>query len=300
MMDKKTGRSIIMNHTQEKVVSLRWAIGLSSLLALLKTISGLTCSSATLLASALDSLMDTGVSSVNYLSVRKASKPPDDDHAYGHEKIESLASYTQGIIIFVFAFLILGDTIRRTWARNIVFHSEVAVATIILSAVINLFLTSILHRAGSKTDSLILKAEKAHYSMDILSYAVILVALLLVKWSGWSFWDLLGGVLLAIYVAYLAARILLQAGSELVDRSLAKRALDELDTLIRKQPGVLSYHQMRTRKAGAKTFIDFHLVLEPEQTFEEAHEITESLIEKIGTRFENADITVHEDPRGGR
>ena len=244
--------------------------------------------------------MDIGISSVNYLAVQKGSKPPDQNHAYGHEKIESLASYTQGGIILFFAGLIFAESVRRTIVKNFVLHSEMALLTIGIAAVINFLLTGILDRAERKTHSMILKAEKVHYLMDIFSYVAIFVALLLVRWTSWPGWDLVGGVLLAAYVALLAVQILIQAGNELVDRSLPKPALDELDTLIKTHDSrIIDYHEMRTRKASGRTFIDFHLVMQPNQRFEEAHAITESLIQKIRSKFQNVDVTIHEDPEGG-
>lgn len=284
----------------EKIVSLRWAIILSSCLSVLKAAAGLFSASTALLASALDSLMDVGISSVNYLAVQKGAKPPDEDHAYGHEKIESLASYTQGIIIILFAALLFIESIRRSVAGASVLHSNIAIGTVIVATFINLILTQILGRAEKKTGSLILKAENAHYSMDILSYLAIFLALLLVRITKWSGWDIMGGILVAGYVAFLAAQILVQAGNELVDRSLPKRFLDELDLLIKNHdPRILGYHEMRTRKVGTKTFIDFHLVMKPKQSFENAHAVAESLIEKIRFKFQNVDVTIHEDPEGG-
>jgi ferrous-iron efflux pump FieF len=284
---------------QEKIASLTWAIGLSALLAAGKAAAGFLCSSAALMASSLDSLMDTGISSVNYLSVLKGSKPPDNDHAYGHEKIESLASYTQGIIVLAAAAIIFAESGRRSWHPAALKYPWIALLTVVAACAVNLLLTFRLHRAEKRTDSLILRAEKAHYFSDFLSYVLIFAALLLVRLTGWTGWDVLGGAGVAAYVAVLAGRILWQAGNELVDRSLPPGALDELDRLIRTHKGVLSYHEIRTRKAGPRTFIDFHLVLEPRQSFEQAHEISEALIQKIRARFSNADITVHEDPEGG-
>lgn len=291
---------MFMQRVEKKIAGLRWAMGLSTVLAVMKGTAGFFCSSAVLLASALDSLMDIGISSVNYLSVKKGAKPPDMDHAYGHEKIESLASYTQGIVILIFAFLILAESFRRTLASSMVLHSGIALVTIFIASAVNLALTSILSRVEQETGSLILKAEKTHYLMDVLSYALIFCVILLVKFTGWNGWDILGGILLAIYVGLLAFKILFQAGNELVDRSLSKNTLDDLDALIGHHPGVVNYHELRTRKAGSRIFIDFHLEMKPDQAFEQAHETTESLIESIRTKFPNADITVHEDPQGGR
>ena len=283
-----------------KIRGLVAAISCSSFLFLFKIGGAIFCSSAGLLASAVDSLMDIGMSSVNYLAVRKGSKPPDKDHAYGHEKIESLASYTQGMVILIFAFAILEESVRRSFAPTFVSHSQIALAVTGIAALANLFLSGILYQAERKTKSLILKAELVHYSMDIFSYVFIFFALLLVRWTKWNGWDLLGGMILAGYVGSLAGQILVRAGNELVDRSLPPSALDELDRLIQSHDSrVLGYHEMRTRKVGTKTFVDFHLVMQPEQSFQEAHEVAESLIQKIKTRFEDADVTVHEDPEGG-
>ena len=288
------------NLLKSKTGSLKWAIGLSTLLMLVKGSAALFCSSQALLASALDSLMDMGVSSVNFLSLKKASKPPDEDHAYGHEKIESLASYSQGLLILIFAFFLFGSTFRRAFSGNKVVDPETGIWTIVFALVINFFITTILQRAERKTNSLILKAERIHYFMDILSYGVILISLVLVKVTGGSNWDIAGGILVGVYVIFLASQILLQAGNELVDRSLPQGVLDQLGTLIRRHdPRIINYHELRTRKMGNRLFIDFHLEMSSKQSFRQAHEVAESLIEKIREHFPNADVTIHEDPEGG-
>ena len=191
---------------KEKIGSLRWAIALSFLLTLVKGVAAFFTASQALLASALDSLMDMGISSVNLLSVHKASKPPDEDHAYGHEKIESLAAYSQGILILVFAFLLFGEGFRRTLAGSFIHRSGLALLVVGFSMAVNFLITAILQRAEQRTGSLIVKVEKTHYFMDILSYAVIVVSLVLVRVTGWPSWDLVGGIFVVGYVVFLAGQ----------------------------------------------------------------------------------------------
>jgi len=285
-------------NAQDKTRSLMLAVGLSGFLALIKGLAGFYCRSSALMASALDSFLDMGVSSMNYWSVKRGSKPPDSDHAYGHEKIESLASYTQGVFFLGLALFILWDTVQKIFNPRGIEHSTLALATIAIACLVNTVITLALHSSERKTGSLILKTEKAHYSMDILSYFMIFAVLLLERWTHWIYWDVIGGILVAVYVSYLAVQILLQAGNELVDRALGKPYLDELDRIIMEHdPRVSGYHELRTRKVGDKFFIDFHLVLLA-QSLASAHNISESLIQKIKSRFENADVTIHEDPEG--
>jgi cation diffusion facilitator family transporter len=286
--------------TNDKIKTLSWAIALAGFLALFKAAGAVVSASQALWASALDSLMDLGVSTMNFISVKKGAKPPDRDHAYGHGKIESLASYTQGVVILLFAGMLLSGSARRSADSYQILHSGTAVFVVALSGLLNLGLTLFLDRAEKRTESLILKAEKTHYLMDLLSYGVILAALLLVGWTGWNTWDRLGAAAVSLYVGFLAFQILYRAGSELVDRSLPERVLEELDNLIKTHdPRILDYHEMRTRRAGNTAFIDFHLVIKQDESFQDAHSITESLIEKIRTRFRDADVTIHEDPEGG-
>lgn len=289
MNDQKTLR--------EKAGGLGWAIGLAGLLCVIKTAAAFLCASQSLFASALDSFMDTGISTVNYLSVRKAAKPPDADHAYGHGKIESLAAYSQGLVILFSAVLLLAKTVQRAFSPATEVRSGAAIAVIIASMVINGVITLILERAQRRTHSLVLKAEQAHYATDLSTYLMLLLALGLVKLTGWIFWDLAGAVLAAGYIISLAFKLMAQASHELVDTALPESALDELDRLIRNHdPKILSYHEMRTRKVGERMFLDFHVVIRKDQSFQEAHELTESLIEKLKAHFPKADITVHEDP----
>ena len=285
---------------EEKTSILKGGVGLSSLLFLLKGGSGIFCASSSLLASSLDSLMDAGVSFVNYLAARESARPPDPGHAYGHGKIESLASYTQGIVILGLAFAILMESLWRGLQGDGVFYSRLALLTVLVAAVLNGIFSFFLHQAQKKTESLILKAEEAHYLTDILSYVVLFLVFIAIRVTGWNGWDFLGGLLMASYVAFLAGRILWRAGNELADHSLPPSALETLDRLIKgHDPRVRGYHELRTRRVGPQTFIDFHLVMPPQESFEEAHEVAESLIQKIKSRFQNADVTIHEDPEGG-
>ncbi|HNV86198.1 MAG TPA: cation diffusion facilitator family transporter [Candidatus Omnitrophota bacterium] len=280
----------------EKKTSLIWAIGFSSCLFIFKLGAALYCASQALLASALDSLMDIGISSLNLFSVKKSAEPPDEEHTYGHEKIESLASYTQGIAILLVSLVIAVNSVKKAFEGQEIFHTKAALIVIAVSSLANFAIIAILKKAQSKNESLILKAEGAHYLMDILSYAVIFTALLLVNLTDWHGWDFIGGLLVAGYVGYLAVEILLQAGSELVDRALPRRVIRELNVMIKRHDRrIVDYHELRTRKVGAKVFIDFHLEIEPRQSFKVAHDIADSLIEKIRKRYPNADVTIHED-----
>jgi ferrous-iron efflux pump FieF len=201
-------------------------------------------------------------------------------------------------MLLITAFF-MGETLRRGNADVPLLRPGLGLAVILLSTLVNSFLIWKLKQAERATGSLIMHTESVHYLIDLLSYGVILISLILVSMTGWPFFDLLGGLIVAAYVAFLSFKILIRAANELVDRALPQVVLDELDRIIRRHDeSIANYHDLRTRRMGNRNFIDFHLEFRGGQNFEKAHEITEGLIVKIQERFPNADVTIHEDPEG--
>jgi ferrous-iron efflux pump FieF len=268
-------------------------------LAGLKIAAGLAANSLALLASALDSGMDFLSSFVNYMSLGWAAEPADDDHHYGHDKIEALAGAGQGLLIGLSGLALLVESIRRVVESVVVSSGPQAIGVMVLSMVASIIHGTRLRRHAEETDSPVLKAEGLHFSMDVLANLGVILALGVIYFGGTPAWDVLISLIVAGYVVKEALTLLNGSAQQLMDRALSDEKTAEIEDLIRTHhPAIVGFHDLRTRKAGVKTFIDCHIEIRGIDKFTEAHDITEGLVDKIKERITNADVTIHYDPEG--
>jgi cation diffusion facilitator family transporter len=280
---------------------LKWSIATASFLTLLKFAVGLASSSMGLLASAVDSLMDVFVSSVNFISLREADKPPDHDHAYGHGKIESLASLFQSLLIGASGFYLITEAAKRLVLGETIELIDAALAVMVVSMIVTFLHVRQNQAAARQSGSLIVGTERLHFATDIWSNLGIIAALLLVRVTGNALWDLAIAVIVAAYIMKQSYGILRTSIDELIDRALPDEVQEELRQMILGfDKRILGVHNLRTRKIANRKFIEFHVELDKTLTFEEAHNLTEDLIEAIEKRHPDSDVNAHFDPEGGR
>jgi ferrous-iron efflux pump FieF len=287
------------NKTSQATGALMWSIAAASFMTIIKLAAAFLTQSMSIMASALDSLTDVGSSVVNLIAVRKAAKPPDEEHAYGHEKIESLASLFQSIFIGLSGAAVLIESVKRLIFGSSLNVVPVGIIVMIISILITFCLVMRLRTVYKKNGSLILGTEKIHYTMDFLTGSGTLLALVLVQFTHWIVWDLIVSVAITLYIFCTAFKILRSAINELLDQSLPPSAKREIHQLIRNHnPSIIGLHNFRSRRVRDKIFLDFHIEIRGEDDFKRAHLMTESLIQKIKQRYPSADITVHFDPEG--
>lgn len=277
--------------------SLKIAAGL----CVLKAAVGIQSNSLGILASALDSLMDLGSSAINYVSLQIARSPADRDHPYGRGKAEALAGLFQSVFIGLSGLALLAEAFRRFWFGAMVHAGLLSLGVMVLGTVVSAFHGRSLKRAAARENSTVLRAEGVHFAMDVLSNLGVLAALIAVRLSRNPLWDVAISGLISAYILFESSRILRDSVLELMDRGLPPAVQSQIEEMILgHHPNLVGFHEFRSRKAGNRTFIDFHIEIRGIQSFEEAHDITESLIEKIKAKTPNCDVTVHYDPEGAR
>jgi ferrous-iron efflux pump FieF len=275
------------------------SVGVALLLTVVKFSAGLMTHSMAIMASALDSTLDMMMSALNFFAFRVASKPPDEEHAYGHGKVESLASLFQSLFIGASGSFVIVEAVKRLIHGSYVSGIGLGIGVIGFSGVVTFLLSWRLNVLSKKNQSLILRTEKAHYAMDFVSYVGVITALVLVGWTGSASWDLIVSILVAAYIFKEAIHILTRSVSELLDRGLSNTELNTVKMLIlRHHPSIVGVHNLRSRVVGNLVFLDFHIEIHGEDDFKKAHDMTESLIDKIKSHHPNADVTVHFDPEG--
>lgn len=288
-----------IQHMKETAGALRLSIATALLLTCVKITAAVLTHSMAILASALDSLLDVAASSLNLFASAKAAKPPDENHAYGHEKIESLASLFQSLFIGLSGLWLMVESTRRLFSGSFVSEVGVGIGVMVFSIMTTLLLTWRLKVLGRRNKSLILATEGLHYTMDILTNGGTILVLFLVQWTHSVYFDLIFSIAIALYIFKTAYGILRRAVDELLDRSLPPVSKDEIETLIRNyHPSIIGFHNFRSRRVGEQIFMDFHIEIRGEENFRRAHDMTEALISRIQERYPAADITVHYDPEG--
>ncbi len=287
----------------EKTKRITSALTLSILtglmLALVKLATGLLTHSMAIAASALDSVMDVAVSSVNLFAAREAAKPPDEEHAYGHGKIESLAGLFQSIFIGLSGLYIIIESLKRLFLGSYVNQLHVGLGVMTFSAVASWLLVLRLQYVARHNHSLILTTEGLHFTTDMMTNGGVILALALVDITHFIFWDLVVSIVIAVYIFRTSFGILRRSIDELLDRGLSPVSKEEIEHLIRSyHPSIVGLHNFRSRSVGEQIFLDFHIEIRGEENFRRAHDMTESLIHQIQERYPGADITVHFDPEG--
>jgi ferrous-iron efflux pump FieF len=279
--------------------TIKLSIATGTLLMVVKFLTGFATNSMAVMASALDSAMDVAASSVNLFAANKSAEPPDKEHTYGHGKIESLAGLFQSLIISVSALYLACESIRRLVKGTHVENLSSGIGIMLFSIVVTCLLVWRLRAAAKKSGSIILETESLHFTTDLLSNTGVIFALLLIRFTGYLFWDLLVSLGIAAYILKAAYDIFQRSIDELLDRSLPPESCRQIKKLIlAHNKAIVGIHNFRSRRAGGKIFLDFHIEIHGKDDFKQAHLMTEHLVAKIQDQYPGSDVTIHYDPEG--
>lgn len=268
-----------------------------------KLVVGLAIGSVSVISEAIHSAVDLVAAIIALVAVRAASKPPDDRHAYGHGKIENVSGTVEAILIFAAAVWIVVEAVEKLMAKEPVESIGLGVAVMAASAVMNWFVSELLFKVGRETDSVALQADGWHLRTDVWTSAGVFGGLLAVGIARRLFpdaalwWvDPVAAIGVALLIFKAAWELTRHALRDLLDESLPADEIGWIEQQIRMHPGVRDMHKLRTRKAGANRFIDFHVQVDPSLPTIEAHEITRDIYKRIRERYPAAILHAHVEP----
>jgi cation diffusion facilitator family transporter len=264
----------------------------------LKLVAGIVTGSVAILTEAIHSCIDLMASVIAYVSVRKAGEPADEDHRYGHDKIEHLAAAIEGMLILVGSGIIVFESLRRLIVGGTVEHLGFGITVVGFSAVANLVVSAIIARTARATHSPALEGDAAHLRTDAYTSLAVLVGLLLVQLTDAEWLDPVVALLVATAIVRAGVRLLMGSSRVLVDEALPgpERAAIHAEVVAFGDRGVVGYHKLRTRRAGARRYVDLHLQFEAGTTLEQAHEIAHLIQDAIAARLDGADVLIHLEP----
>ena len=271
--------------------------GAALLLAGGKAAAGLFSGSVAVLSSALDSAADALASFANYLFLKLASKPPDENHPFGHGKAEHLAALLQGLLLLGGAVLLGIRAAERIRNPAPIESGATALVTMIVSIFVTVGITLYLKKNATRSNSAALSGDALHYTSDIAANVATIAALILVRVTGNVLFDSIFGVMVAGWIAWNSVYLIWNAGNDLMDVALPEEEIAAvIEAIERSDPSVTGYRELRTRKAAGVRFIEFELLIDRNASFEHAHDVTEVVKAAIRGRFERSVVTVHAEP----
>jgi cation diffusion facilitator family transporter len=283
---------------QRKVRTAVISVISNSSLILIKIVAGTITGSVAILTEAVHSSIDLVASVVALLSVRKAGEPADESHRYGHEKIENLAAAIEGILILVGSAAIAFEAIRHLVQHGRVHTVGLGIAVVAGAMVVNVIVSAYIGRGARATDSPALAGDAAHLRTDALSSAAVLLALILVKVTGAQWLDPAVALAVAAAIVVTGVRLLLRSSRVLVDEALPAGEVDEIRRAIEAfgPRGVVGYHELRTRRAGSRRYVDLHVQFRRGTSLEDAHRTAHELQDQIAARLGGTDVLIHLEP----
>lgn len=274
------------------------AVGVASLLIAAKLAAWIATGSVALLSTLVNSALDAVASVLNFVAVRQALTPADDEHRFGHGKAEPLAGLGQSAFIAGSALFVMGEAGKRLFVPEPVVRSNIGIAVMVVSVVLTLFLLRFQRMVVRETGSLAVRANSTHYAGDLLMNVAVIAALAAQSTLGWSFVDPVLAIVIALSLIWSAWRISKQSLDLLMDHELPEADRRRIVEISTGHPEVRNVHDLRTRSAGHDAFIQLHLELDPDIALSKAHVISDQVEDAIRAAYPNAEVIIHQDPAG--
>jgi cation diffusion facilitator family transporter len=283
----------------KKVTFVLWlTLFFNLLVSAIKISIGLITQIGSILADGYHSLADGSSNIIGLISMRIAQKPVDSDHAYGHQRYETLATL---FIVALLVFLGIEVFIKSILTfMNPTFSdlSHLTIALIVFALIINIVVATYQRIVGHQLNSTILIADSKHTASDIYISVGVLINLILIKYFNAPLWlDALTSLFVSIIIFKTAYSILRESAHELTDAI----ALDpkEIENIVLSNPLVISIHKIRSRKSGTHIFIDFHVQCDPNMSLIAVHNLSHELEELLKAHYGNdLGVIVHVEPEG--
>lgn len=285
-----------MNFWQSRRGAVTLSLVSNCLLALAKLAAALATGSVGLLSEALHSGVDLIASGVAFVAVRKAEAPPDASYRFGHGKWESLSGVVEGGLILLASGFILREAWQKWSHPEPIQNFTLAMLVLGASILVNLLVTRHLEAVGKREKSTAILVDAEHLRSDVVSSSAVLVGLLLVKWTGRTALDALAGAAVGTWVVWVGLKAMRASTRELLDRSLPKEEAVVRRILDAHLPQIISYHDLRSRRVGALSHFEIHLVMAGDQTVERAHDFCDHLEQDIREAVGDVHIAIHVEP----
>ena len=264
----------------------------------LKTVAWWLTGSVGLLSDALESLVNLAAALLALSMLRLAASPPDADHPYGFSKAEYFSAGIEGALIVLAAAGIVGTAVPRLITPRPLDMALAGLALTVLASAINFAVAMALLRAGREHESITLEADGHHLLTDVWTSAGVIVGVALVFLTGWLWLDPLIAIAVAVHILWTGFGLVRRSVRGLLDPAISaedQRELTKLFNEYSRRYGV-TFHALRTRQAGARRFVSFHMLVPDEWTVAQAHRLSEEIESRMRSMVPNLGVLVHIEP----
>jgi cation diffusion facilitator family transporter len=273
------------------------SIGAALLTIILKFGAYLLTSSVGLLSDAAESVVNLIAAFVAFWALTYAARPPDAEHAFGHSKAEYFSSGVEGALILVAAVCIAVEAWGRLLHPQPLQQVGLGLGLSLFATAINGSLALVMLKAGERLRSVTLRADAHHLLTDVWTTVGVVVGLFLVKLTGWLVLDPIIALIVAVNIVWAGVRLLRETGSGLLDASLpAAEQKIITDTFLAYQDQGIQFHALRTRGAGTRRFVSFHVLVPGHWTVQRGHDLCEAIELAIIKALPDTHVMSHLEP----
>lgn len=271
---------------------------LAILLSLLKFYAFLKTDSLAIFSSFVDSITDLFASLITLIAVYFSSKPANLSHRYGYGKTEALSALLQAGFVGISGLFVIIDGIKRLILPVEIEQTSMGIFIMLFSIFATFLLVAYQTYVANKTSSLAIKADRAHYTIDFLTNAAVVLSLLFVHFFNFLYFDVLAALFISIYLLYNAYQLATEAIEMITDKELPDEIRANVEKIVIQSKGIHGLHDFRTRNLGGIYYFELHLEIDGNMPLFKAHEITDKVEKKILDVYPNSQVLIHQDPYG--
>ncbi|MBI4187708.1 MAG: cation transporter [Chloroflexi bacterium] len=263
----------------------------------LKIAVGLITGSISIWAQAADSCLDLLAAVITYITVGFSVKPADNEHPFGHGKVEDIAAGLQTVLLLGTAGSIIYAAVRRIITGSPIELTEAGIGVMFVSMITSILLSRHIFRVVRATGSVALEANAHMLNSDIYSNAGVMIGLAVVRFTGLNIIDPILALMVSALILRTSYKVGRTAFGRLIDTKIpAAEEQAIISCIMEHRHQLVGFHAVRTRTAGSQRFIDLHLVMPKNASVEESHRMCDHLEQDIKDKLPNPSITIHVEP----
>ncbi|MHB8120457.1 MAG: cation diffusion facilitator family transporter [Methanothrix sp.] len=273
-------------------------------LVILKLVAGTMIGSVSVISEAIHSGVDLLAAIIALFAVRKSGKPADEDHPFGHGKVENISGTVEALLIFLAAGWIIFEAVKKLRNPEPLDDAWLGIVVMLISVMANIIVSKNIFKVGKETDSIALMADAWHLRTDVYTslgvfggLAVIFAGGLVLPGVDLRWVDPVAAIGVALLIVRAAYHLTVESARDLVDVGLPSEEVDDVRRHIRAfAPTIRGFHRLRTRKAGSSRFVEFHIRVDASMSVDESHRIADMITCSIKQHYPGTTVTIHIEP----